>query len=122
MATIVLVDDSLGDRRLFRAAISKRRGEAVSVLGVSSGIEGIEAARFYKPSAIVVDLDLPGLDGAEVLAELKGTATTAAIPVIMLTGDPTRRDELLAQGAAAYVVKSADLFDLADNVLRACGL
>lgn len=55
------------------------------VLGVNSGREGIEQARRLKPHAITLDVMMPGMDGWQVLSELKANPETAHIPVIMVS-------------------------------------
>ena len=56
------------------------------VLSSDNGYDGLSVARQHLPDLVVLDLMLPGLDGLEVCRELKRSAETKRIPVIILTG------------------------------------
>jgi len=121
---ILLIEDS----RFLRIAIDRvltRAGH--SVTGVADGREGLQAARTSPPALILLDMMLPGLDGTGVLKALKQDASTAQIPVIVLTGLSQKNEAKLKNaGAAAYIEKSslnleenADaLIQSVENVLR----
>lgn len=121
---ILLIEDS----RFLRIAIERvltRAGH--SVTGVADGREGLQAARTSPPALILLDMMLPGLDGTGVLKALKQDASTAQIPVIVLTGLSQKNEAKLKNaGAAAYIEKSplnleenADaLIQSVENVLR----
>jgi CheY-like chemotaxis protein len=108
---ILLIEDS----RFLRIAIEKILSKAgYSVTGVADGREGLQAARTNLPALILLDMMLPGLDGTGVLKALKQDASTAQIPVIVLTGLSQRNEAKLKEaGAAAYVEKST--LDLEEN-------
>jgi len=79
-----------------------------SVIGVADGREGLHAAHSDSPALILLDMMLPGLDGTSVLKALKQDASTAQIPVVVLTGLSQRNEERLrGAGAAAYIEKSS---------------
>jgi len=69
------------------------------------GETGLEMARRYGPSAIVLDIQMPGIDGWEVLDELKRNPRTRHIPVLLVSGADPRMG--MAMGAIAYVEKPA---------------
>lgn len=108
---ILLIEDS----RFLRIAIEKalaRVGHTVT--GVADGREGLHAARTNPPALILLDMMLPGLDGTGVLKALKQDASTAQIPVIVLTALSHKNEAKLRDaGAAAYIEKSS--LDLAQN-------
>ncbi len=108
---ILLIEDS----RFLRIAIEKalaRVGHTVT--GVADGREGLHAARTNPPALILLDMMLPGLDGTGVLKALKQDASTAQIPVIVLTALSHKNETKLRDaGAAAYIEKSS--LDLAQN-------
>lgn len=71
------------------------------------GKKGLQAVKTFRPDAIILDRQMPGLDGHDVLSALKSDPATAKIPVIMLTAE-NRRDEILESirlGALDYIVK-----------------
>lgn len=71
------------------------------------GKTGLQMARENKPSAIILDRQMPGLDGHDVLRELKADPSLAKIPVIMLTAENRRVEieESIKLGAIDYIIK-----------------
>jgi two-component system cell cycle response regulator DivK len=70
----------------------------------------LELARTHLPDLILIDLQLPGVDGYAVTRRLKADAATAAIPVVALTAYamPGDRDKALAAGCDGYITKPID--------------
>jgi CheY-like chemotaxis protein len=83
---------------------SKRK---LKVLQAISGENGIALAQTHAPKLVLLDLDLPGIHGSEVIRRLKEQSLTAHIPVIVLSGDSTSSqiERLLVLGAQNYVTK-----------------
>ena len=102
---ILLIEDS----HFLRIAIERVLAKAGhSVTGVADGREGLHAARTSPPALILLDMMLPGLDGTGVLKALKQDASTAQIPVIVLTALSQKNEAKLQNaGAAAYIEKSS---------------
>ncbi|WP_310527638.1 ATP-binding protein [Nocardioides sp.] len=98
---ILLVDDDRASLELMAAHLE---GTAPHVLRAHDGEMALELARRTAPSAVVLDILLPGLDGWQVLSRLRQDPATAGIPVIVasVVDDRARGAEL---GAAAYLVK-----------------
>ncbi len=84
-----------------------RYGFAIEI--ASSGLGGLAAARTQRPDLIVLDVDLPEMDGYSVCRALKADTRTADIPVVMLTRRDDAQDALagLELGAADYIPKDA---------------
>jgi two-component system, cell cycle response regulator DivK len=97
-------DDSLFmlHRRLTRAGFDVK----VS----SNGAESVEWARTLLPDLIVMDLNLPGLDGWEATRRLKAQSETKHIPIIVLTANTSKksRDDALAAGCDEFELKPID--------------
>jgi signal transduction histidine kinase/DNA-binding response OmpR family regulator len=94
MARVLVVDDQKVSRATV-AAILRSAGHEMD--SASSGPEGIERARAACPDVIVLDVQMPGMDGFEVVERLKQDAATAPIPILLLTAQaPT--EELLVRG------------------------
>ena len=72
---------------------------------------GIELAARHQPDLILLDVHLPDINGAEVLARLKGKARTRDIPVVVLSADATKSqiNHLMSLGADDYLTKPLDL-------------
>jgi response regulator RpfG family c-di-GMP phosphodiesterase len=112
----LLVDDDDGLRALLRTTFEAVDVEVDEASDVDSARERIAAAR---PDAIVLDVRMPGMDGTEFCAELKGTPATRDISVVLLTGsdltDQTRAQEV---GANALVLKPFSPLELLAVVER----
>lgn len=82
--------------------------EGFEVIVVKSGLEVFEFAEKFKPELILLDLILPGLDGFEVLKELKADTITKEIPVFVLSNldSPGDLKSALGLGAENYFIKS----------------
>lgn len=111
-APIVLVIDDCDD--VHRLLSARLRNEAMELVCETEGVVGIERAHQLDPSLIVLDLDMPCMDGFEVLRRLKDDSKTAQIPVIVLSGMQSPNDKVTAfdLGAVDYVTKPFDLMEL----------
>jgi sigma-B regulation protein RsbU (phosphoserine phosphatase) len=101
----VLIVDDMRIERVLLGRILKREG--YEVLEAVSGSEALAKALEHKPDLILLDYDLPGENGVEILGKLKGDGSTAAIPVLFLTGNQAIETKVAAfeAGASDYVVK-----------------
>ena len=108
---VLLIDDSKEVHRLLRARL---RNEAVRLIGANGGIEGLKMAREHGPAIVLLDLNMPDVDGFEVLRALKDDPATVNTPVIVLSGLATTQDKVAAfdLGAVDYVTKPFDLTEL----------
>lgn len=87
MPHVLVIDDAREIRDLFRVMLGKA-GMDVSL--ASGAAEGAQLARQKSPHIILLDLEMPGRDGVSCLEELRKHASTAAIPVLMVSGTPVR--------------------------------
>jgi two-component system, chemotaxis family, response regulator Rcp1 len=111
--TILLVEDNEGDVRLTREAL-READVHVELIVARDGEEALAFLRgesAARPAIVLLDLNLPKLDGLEVLEEIKGDPELRQMPVIMLTTSSSARDVLACyeRGANCYVVKPLDL-------------
>lgn len=105
MTTKILIADD--EAHMLRVAeLSLRRG-GYALLIARNGLEAVETARREMPSLIVMDVQMPLLDGLAALRRLKADPVTAPIPVIMLTarGHTLTRTEAEGSGASMFVTK-----------------
>ena len=100
-ASIVVIEDDRASLDLLTAYLS---GTGLRVTAARDGQSGLDAVRRDRPSAVLLDLLLPGIDGWAVLQELKSEADTKDIPVIVVS-IVDERSRGAAMGAAAYLVK-----------------
>ena len=121
---ILLVEDNPGDIRLVREAMRERRMQ-VDLHAVENGVEALAFlrredgyARAPRPDLILLDLNLPKMDGRGVLAEVKEDIDLRRIPVVVLTASQAEEDILRAYDLRAncYVTKPLDLDQFMDAV------
>jgi CheY-like chemotaxis protein len=110
---VLLVDDEAADAHLVRLAI-KENGIRAAVRHAVDGREALEFLRdgaHPRPSLILLDLNMPRMNGLECLAALKQDAALADIPVVVLTTSGAARDSLAARaaGAADFITKPIDV-------------
>jgi len=114
---ILLIDDDR-DIRTITNLVLLTQGMG-NVVEASTGREGIEAARTYRPNAILLDLRLPDLSGETVLQLLRADPWTRDIPVILFTAFAGDLDSLRALGTTDIVVKPFQPQKLCDVIARA---
>jgi len=104
---LLLVEDNPQNRRLAQFLL---KAHGYLVYEATTGEEALELARAHLPELILMDLQLPGVDGYAVTRWLKEDATTAAIPVVALTAYAMQgdREKALAAGCVGYIAKPID--------------
>jgi signal transduction histidine kinase/DNA-binding response OmpR family regulator len=107
--TVVAIDDDPLAIELVRASLEP---EGWTVLGAATGQEGLALIRERQPSAVLLDLLMPGMDGFEVVEALRADPDTRTIPVVILTSKSmTQQDKERLQGRITYVARKTE-FDL----------
>jgi DNA-binding NarL/FixJ family response regulator len=116
----VVVIDADGDvRALLETMLEVADG--FELLAVTADVDrGVKDAAAYQPDAIVVDLDLPNLDGVEVIARLRGASPASRIIVFSAFPDPLTLLEVLRQGADEYLDKARTWADLLPTIELLC--
>ena len=111
---ILIVDD---DRAIAQLTSIWLKAAGFVVRLAYDGFEALRMAREWRPDLVLLDVRMPGLDGFEVLAEMKAEPELASIPVIYLSANvqESARKDALAAGAAAFLAKPYE----PDLVLRA---
>jgi two-component system, sensor histidine kinase and response regulator len=110
--TILVVDDTQDNLDLLEFAL---RRKPVKMLRAASGFECLDIAREQNPDVILLDIQMPGMDGFETLKRLREEDLTAKIPVILLTAqkkDPVSIEKGLQLGADLYLTKPIDTEEL----------
>ncbi|MCA9287475.1 MAG: response regulator, partial [Phycisphaerales bacterium] len=117
----LVIDDSPDVHRLLSARL---RSEHLSIISATSGEEGLRLAADRSPAIVLLDLEMAGMDGFEVLRRLKDGAATSDVPVIILSGHSTMQDKVTAfdLGAVDYVVKPFEPTELRVRVRSALRL
>ena len=115
-ARILVVEDEADIGGLIKHALERRADMSVDL--VASGAAALAAVAAQPPDLMILDLNLPGLDGMEVCRVVRGRPLTAALPIIMLTARTDEGDRVagLDLGADDYVTKPFSLRELAARV------
>lgn len=104
--SVVLVDDAADVRMLLQVLLEL---EGFTVTAAADGPAGLAAVRAARPDVVLLDVQLPGMDGTEVLRHLRDDPATAGLPVVLLTGAPAQdTEELLGLGATGVLRKPFD--------------
>lgn len=114
MAKILIVDDSPVDRQLAGRLIEKQSGMTVAY--AVDGREAMEKIPIEKPDAVVTDLQMPGMNGLDLVLEIR--IWHPLVPVVLMTahGSEELAMEALRRGAASYVPKRSMVQDLAPTL------
>ncbi len=102
--TILVIEDNEQNMYLMRFLLEKH---GYAVREAWDGPAGVAAAQAEPPAAILLDIQLPGMDGYAVAAALRADAALAMVPIIAVTSYamPGDREKVLAAGATAYIEK-----------------
>jgi two-component system cell cycle response regulator DivK len=119
MATILVVEDNRANMKL-AALLLDNAGH--TVLRAADAEAGLALARAGQPDLVLMDMQLPGMDGMAATAELKRDPLTSAIPVIALTAMAMKEDQARARAAGCddYIAKPLryrELYDAIDKLL-----
>ena len=112
---VLLVDDERSIRTICRVNLE---GDGLAVTEAAEGAEALEVVRRARPSVVLLDVMMPGLDGWDVAEQLAADDETRKIPVVFLSARAAPEDRLRAQelGAVGYVDKPFDPLELAGIV------
>lgn len=113
--TVLVVDDDPVVRRLVEVVFEM---EDHRVLQAPDGPTGLSMAKAHRPDVVLVDAMMPGMDGLQVVSELRGDELTAALPIVMVSAKAQEADVRAgkAAGANEYVTKPFEPLELLDTV------
>ena len=113
LGKVLVVDDEKSVRDLLHSFLAISGYRAILA---SNGKEAIELAKTESPSAILLDVKMPGIDGVETCRRLRAQEQTRFIPVIMVTAFGTTATEATDAGADDLINKPFNLTDLAVRI------
>jgi len=115
VAKILIVEDNPDNMKLFRAVLSIRGHK---VVGLPGGETLLETMRSEAPALVLLDIQLPGEDGFQLLAKLQADRGDALCPVVALTAHAMSGDQekALAAGFTGYLTKPIDVGTFAGTV------
>jgi two-component system cell cycle response regulator DivK len=102
--TILVVEDHEDNRRIMRDLLTSSGYEVIEAV---TGEEGVTAAETYRPDLILMDVQLPGMDGYEATRRIKANPDLQKVPIIVVTSYALSGDDVKAfeAGCDAYVTK-----------------
>jgi CheY-like chemotaxis protein len=117
MKRILVVDDKMTSRELIRTVL-ENSGYAVSEAG--DGVEAVRMAQQVQPDLILLDLQMPTLDGFGALEQLRGNPCFADLPIVAVTANAMQgdREKALAAGFTSYISKPVKLAVLRTELAR----
>ncbi|UCH53372.1 MAG: response regulator [Pseudomonadota bacterium] len=115
--TILIVEDNARNRKLLRDVLSHH---GYQVLEANSGEEGLALATAQRPQLVMMDIQLPGIDGVETLRRLRDNGGTRAIPVMAVTASVMGQEvqRIHDAGFDDYLQKPVSLKDMLAAVER----
>jgi PAS domain S-box-containing protein len=119
--TVLYVEDNLSNLKLMERVLARRPG--ITLVSAMQGSLGVTLARDHRPDLILLDLNLPDMQGEEVLARLHADPATAEVPIVVITADATsgQRSRLVDAGASDFITKPFDVDRLLKIVDEYCG-
>ena len=117
MSTVLIVEDNEKNMKLARDVL---QAKGFQTLEAVTGEEGVKLAKEKKPDLVLMDIQLPGINGIEAFKQIRAEASTKGIPVVALTASvtPTDRSAISAAGFDAFLSKPINLKEFLDTIKR----
>ena len=117
MSTVLIVEDNEKNMKLARDVL---QAKGYKTLEAVTGEDGVKLAHENVPDLVLMDIQLPGINGIEAFRQIRAEAKTAKVPVVALTASvtPTDRSAITAAGFDAFVSKPINLKEFLDTVKR----
>ena len=113
MKKILVVDDEDSIHLLYREELEEQGFEVHSAM---SGEDALKILATLKPNLIILDINMPGMNGIDVLRKIKEMDST--MPVILSSAYQEFKQDLSTWASEDFIVKSADMSELIESVLR----
>ena len=116
-ATVLYIEDNPSNLQVVQMIVARLRPQW-RFLSARDGYSGLQQAREHLPACILLDMQLPGLNGSEILAELRAHEQTRDIPVLLISADVMtyNREAMLAMGATGYLPKPFEVSELLEEL------
>jgi two-component system, cell cycle response regulator DivK len=117
--SVLVVEDNEKNMKLVRDVL---QATGYATLEATTGEQAVELARSHPPALVLMDVQLPGIDGVEALTRLRDDERTASIPVLALTAQAMQgdRERFLDAGFDGYLSKPVDVVALLQTVREHC--
>jgi two-component system cell cycle response regulator DivK len=116
---VLVVEDNERNMKLFRDVL---QASGYRTLEATTGERAVELVTEHRPDLVLMDIQLPDIDGVEALDRLRANERTASVPVLAVTAQAMEgdRERFLAAGFDGYLSKPVNIADLVSTVKRYC--
>ena len=117
---ILVVEDNERNRKLVRTILEFR---GYAVVECDDGEPSLDLAREHRPALVLMDIQMPRMNGIEALSRLRADPETKHIPVVAVTASvtPSERERVVASGFNGYVAKPIDVPTFGETIERFLG-
>ena len=117
MSTVLIIEDNEKNMKLARDVL---QAKGYKTLEAVTGEEGVKLAKENAPDLVLMDIQLPGINGIDAFKQIRADPKTARIPVVALTASvtPTDRSQITAAGFDAFIGKPINLKEFVETVKR----
>jgi two-component system cell cycle response regulator DivK len=114
-STVLYVEDNFDNRILIRRVLM---AEGYAVVEAENAQQALDYLRAETPDLILMDINMPGVDGFMLTSEIKGQPQLAGVPIIAVTANVMKgdRERTLAAGCDGYIQKPIDVDDLPNQI------
>ena len=115
---ILIVDDSAAIRKILQRVLRQADVDVGEVYEAGDGLEALETLKKHKVHLVLADVNMPNMNGMQLLAEIKSRAEFSSLPVIMITteGSQSKVMEAAQLGAAGYIRKPFSADQIKDKI------
>ena len=120
MKTILIVEDNEKNMKLARDIL---RAKGYATLEAVTGLDGVKLAHEHVPDLVLMDIQLPDINGIDAFARIRGNAATAKVPVVAFTASVTTNDRsrIGDAGFDGFLGKPINLKEFLETVRRILG-
>ena len=117
MTTILIVEDNDKNMKLARDIL---QAKGYATLEAVNGLDGVSQALAHKPDLVLMDIQLPDINGIEAFSRIRANADTASIPIVAFTASVMSQDRnrITDAGFDAFIGKPINLKEFLDTVQR----
>ena len=117
MSTILIVEDNEKNMKLVRDIL---RHNGFATLEATTGLDGVQLARERRPDLVLMDIQLPDIDGIEALRRIREESALDRVPVIAVSASvmPDDQQKIVTSGFDAFVIKPINLKQFLETIKR----
>jgi len=116
---VLIVDDSAAIRKILQRVLRQTDVPIGEVYEAGDGLEAIQVMKAQNIGLVLSDINMPNMDGLQLLSELKANATWKSVPIVMITTEGSQQKvvEAVNLGAAGYVKKPFTAEQIKDKLV-----